>query len=184
VTAAHRGDEAFRKGEAPKPPTSGGYSVADRRFVAFTQGRFIQFTSKPHVTECLEHIQGLAGNTRPAKGNRADVTEHRQQPLRTQNCSALVNAAHRRARDNIVVNRYKRQCGKSRQLTRHSRSPALTNFTNPAPIDSSCLSPRYHPYAALCSAASEAIVVNDGADDRFSISIRIQAYKIGIIFLT
>jgi hypothetical protein len=40
-----------------------------------------------------------------------------------------------------------------------------------------------HPYVALCSAASEAIVVHDGTDDRFNISIRIQAYKIGIVVL-
>jgi hypothetical protein len=40
-----------------------------------------------------------------------------------------------------------------------------------------------HPYAALCSAAREAIVVNEGTDERFNMSIRIQAYKIGIIFL-
>jgi hypothetical protein len=41
-----------------------------------------------------------------------------------------------------------------------------------------------HPYAALCSAAREAIVVNEGTDDRFNISMRIQAYKIGILILS
>jgi hypothetical protein len=150
----------------------------------FAQGRLSQFASERHITECLEHIQGLTGDARPAKGNRADVTEHRQQPLRTQDCRALVNAAHRRARDNIVVNRNKRQCGESRELARHSRSLALTDLIKTHGRSTAIfLSRRYHPYAALCSAAREAIVVNDGTDDRFNISIRIQAYKIGIIFL-
>jgi hypothetical protein len=66
-------------------------------------------------------------------------------------------------------------------LARHSRSLALTDF-NRLTADRQRFDDT-HPYAALCNAASEAIVVNDGTDDRFSISIRTQAYQIGIVIL-
>jgi hypothetical protein len=67
-------------------------------------------------------------------------------------------------------------------LARHSRPLALADF-NGLTADRQRFDD-VHPYAALCNAAREAIVVNDGTDDRFNISIKTQAYKIGIVILS
>jgi hypothetical protein len=112
-----------------------GYSVRPRS--CLQQNAFVsrdacgsrqleEITSGWHITEYLEHVKSIAGNARPAKRNRADIPENGQKTLGTLDGGPLVDATHRPAGDDIVVNRDKWQCRKSRELARHSPASSPT----------------------------------------------------------
>jgi hypothetical protein len=61
------------------------------------------------IAEYPDNIQFIARNGRPAKRNRTHIAENGHQTLGAFDGGALIDATHRHAGDDIVVNRYKRQ---------------------------------------------------------------------------
>jgi hypothetical protein len=71
-----------------------------------------------HLAEYLKDLQFVTRRGRPAKDNGTHITEDCQKTLGAGDCGALVDTAHRRTNDNVVVNRDKRQSRKSWKLVR------------------------------------------------------------------
>jgi hypothetical protein len=79
-----------------------------------------------NVTECLQHIQSVAGSTSSAQRYRASVAKNGQQAFSTHERCTLTHATHRQAGDDMVALRNKWECGISRILPSHrvASSPA------------------------------------------------------------
>jgi hypothetical protein len=134
-----------------------------------------------HIAEYPNDVQLVARNRRPAKRNGTHIAENSHQTLGTFDGGPLIDATHRHAGDNTVVNRYKghrRKFWKSAgQLPVSRLLPLrLSHFERKPQL----CSDNADQYAALRIAASDAMVFADESDDRLTLSSRTQIYNISI----